>query len=437
MVESFRDGNVHLQPEAQDLFQRLRDVTGTSNVPIIVARSDQHGAATDMKKINLGQNYVSWTLEQNYHGFPSDLIAAGVAFTLAHEIGHITVHPGRVTNWWDEVDALPVDAHEQGDWSNVISDIMVNYNVSRGNNFINQTSELAVALRQTLEYGHYSKSFFRIAGTPGVYPYGDPENRTIMSRFPQTGVNSFGQPVEDNRYTPPESTGLVQGDFNPGEEDNPNVATKDTPLFQQLMGYGRGPQVYPPVMYCVLNNNPDTGEAFPENWRTARLKKNVSIHYCSDCNSYQDYQSSRGKCEVCGKNTTSQGSVSTGDYVVTEVMTFDGRTNPEYFEPIMTYMVNGIRVPARLFAELCPDTGKPCDMNWNYHFGYFPEDLPAASQRRKFQCRFLLLMEWAATYSNRPSGYAGKKGKNAAYQFMKDMAYTLHTATIEGGGVGA
>jgi hypothetical protein len=46
-------------------------------------------------------------------------------------------------------------------------------------------------------------------------------------------------------------------------------------------------------------------------------------------------------------------------------------------------------------------------------------------------------MEWAATYSNRPSGYAGKKGKNAAYQFMKDMAYTLHTATIEGGGVGA
>jgi len=41
----------------------------------------------------------------------------------------------------------------------------------------------------------------------------------------------------------------VQGDFNPGEPDNPNVATKDTPLFQQLMGYGRGPQVYPPVMY--------------------------------------------------------------------------------------------------------------------------------------------------------------------------------------------
>ena len=138
--EVFRDGNIHLAPETLELMNSLRNLTGTSNAPIDIKRSDMHGAATDMRKISLGQNYISWTLPQNYHGFPSPYIAAGVAFTLAHEIGHITVHPGRVSDWTQEVRELPVDAHEQFDWSNIISDIMVNFNVSRGNNFIEDTA---------------------------------------------------------------------------------------------------------------------------------------------------------------------------------------------------------------------------------------------------------------------------------------------------------
>ena len=140
MDEVFRDGDYHLGENVQELLTNLRALTGTTNTPVDIKRSDQHGAATDMKMISLGQNYVSWTLPQNYHGFPSEYIAAGVAFTVAHEIGHITVHPGRVSDWKAEVRDLPVDAHEQFDWSNVISDIIVNFNVSRGNNFIEDTA---------------------------------------------------------------------------------------------------------------------------------------------------------------------------------------------------------------------------------------------------------------------------------------------------------
>ena len=54
-----------------------------------------------------------------------------------------------------------------------------------------------------------------------------------------------------------------------------------------------------------------------------------------------------------------------------------------------------------------------------------------------FGTRFLLLYEWAANYALWPEGYGGRKSRQAATQFIKDMGYTLHAATMEAGGVGA
>ena len=432
MDEVFRDGNIHLAPETKDLIDSLRNITGTANTPVDITRSDMHGAITNMRMISLGQNYVSWTLPQNYHGFPNEYIAAGVAFTIAHEIGHITVHPGRVSDWTQEVRELPVDAHEQFDWSNIISDIMVNFNVSRGNNFIEDTA-FGRQMKQTLSYGHYADSFFRVAGTPGNR--GDEAGRQRLAALLTTGQNAYGQPMEDNRYTPPASTGLSQGDFYPGDPTNPTIATADTPLFQQLMGYGRGPQIYPPVSWCVANTNPDTGQPYPENWRTVRIMGNYTSQYCDSCKQYQVYQATPGTCEVCGTATQTEGTFRAGPAVVTDVMTFDNRVNPPGFEPIMAYKINGKWLNARYCHEVCPDTGLDCDMNWNVHFGYRGSSGEGA-QRYTFGTRFLLTMEWAANYATRPEGYGGRFGDDAAYQFLQDIAYTLHAATIEMGGVG-
>ena len=430
MDEIFRDGATNLAPETQELLDNLRYITGTTSAPVNVSKSDMHGASTNMKQINLGQNYVSWTLPQNYHGFPSQYIAAGVAFTVAHEIGHITVHPGRVSDWTQEVRELPVDAHEQFDWSNVISDIMVNFNVSRGNNFIEDTA-FGREMIKTLSYGHFADSFFRVAGTP----YTDEPNRMRMAQLLTTGFNSSGQPMEDNRYTPPASTGLSQGDFNPGQADNPSIAIEETPLFQQLMGYGRGPQIYPPVSYCVQNNNPDTDQPYPDNWKTVNILSRVTSHYCEECKQYQGNQTVAGTCEICGTATRLEGTFSPGNAVVTEAMTFDNRTSFDGFEPIMAYKINGNWINARYCEELCPDTLMKCSMNWNVHFGYKGAQTEKG-QRYTFSTRFMLAMEWAANYATRPAGYNGRKGDDAAYQWMQDISYTLHTATIEAGGVG-
>ena len=59
-----------------------------------------------------------------------------------------------------------------------------------------------------------------------------------------------------------------------------------------------------------------------------------------------------------------------------------------------------------------------------------------ANQRNGFEVRFLLVMEWAANYATRPEGYNGKKGDDAAYQWLQDVSYTLHASTLEAGGVG-
>ena len=62
MDEVFRDGNIHLAPETKELIDSLRYITGTANTPVDIKRSDMHGAATNMRMISLGQNYVSWTI---------------------------------------------------------------------------------------------------------------------------------------------------------------------------------------------------------------------------------------------------------------------------------------------------------------------------------------------------------------------------------------
>ena len=433
MTEIYRDGNLHLSQELQDLYSNIANIVGAPNVPLIIQKGEVHGASTDSKKVFMGTNYVDQTISENYHGFPNDLIAANVAFTIGHELGHITVHPGRGVSWRDEITALPIDAYEQRDMANIISDIMVNYMISRGTNFIEQGTEFGDELKKHLMGGHLARSFFRIAWTD--------EERARVAILLQRGENNFGQPMVDNRYTPPASTGLVQGDYYPNAgRDTPQMPSRDpanpTPLYQENTGYGRGSQVYPPLQYCVSNNNPQTGSPYPDNWKSVRVNTRHNVQYCSRCKKYQVYQDAVGTCPICLEGTTSSSTIRPGVYTVTGVMTYSGEINPTMVQPIANYQISGNWIPARYCEALSPDTGFECNPNWFRHFG-FPEVVRDDMARYTFGTRFMLMMEWAANYALLPEGYGGSKGRLAAEKFIKDIGYELHAATMEAGGVGA
>ena len=267
MTDFHKEANDHLPQDFLDLYDSVRSLVGQPNTELIIQESDEHGAATDMESVFMGSNYVAWTIPENYHGFPDKYVAAGVAFTIGHELGHITVHPGQGSDWMKEVRNLPVDAHEQFMWSNIISDIMVNYMVSRGSNFLSQSSQKAKDMIDKLDFGHRGDTMFRVASSGDLY--GDPSKHLAIDAAAlllQKGVNAYGEKMVDNRYTPPPSTGLKQGDFYPHEKGNPqSISTipPETPLYQTLMGYGRGPQIYPPIQHCVSHKHPD-GSTYPK-----------------------------------------------------------------------------------------------------------------------------------------------------------------------------
>jgi len=441
--EIYRDGEIHLSPEIQELYSGIANLVGAPNVPLILRKGNLHNASTDSRKVYLGGGYVALTMAGNYHGFDNTLVAAGAAFVIGHELGHITVHPGRGVSWSEEISKLPIDAYEQMSMANIISDIMVNYMVSRGHNYIEGQSEFGEDLKEKLIAGHEGSSFFRVAGM-GDNSTGVLERQTV-ARLLETGVNAFGQPMEDNRYTPPASTGLSQGDYYPNagtgktkmiSEDSSNP----TPLWQTKLGYGRGCQIYAPLQSCVRGKiNPETGMEFPDNWRTVRINQSHTVNYCTPCKSYQIYQDAAGQCPICEGATVVTSTFRPGDYVVDRTMTFDGRINPEKIEPIANLEINGNWIPSAYVDYLSPDTGLVCNPNWATHFGFRGEQSGTTfgEQRYTFGTRFLLLYEWAANYALWPEGYGGRKSRQAATQFIRDMGYTLHAATMEAGGVGA
>jgi hypothetical protein len=440
--EIYQDGEIHLSPEIQLIFNNTRNLVGAANVPLILRKGALHNASTDGRKVYLGGGYVALTMAGNYHGFDDDLVAAGAAFVIGHELGHITVHPGKGCSWSEEIQKLPIDSFEQMSMANIISDIMVNYMVSRGTNYIEGDTIYGNELKEKLLAGHEGSSFFRVAGTAGTES-GEPE-RQMVARLLPTGVNAFGQPMVDNRYTPPASTGLSQGDYYPNAgAGRTQMVSEDssepTPMWQTKLGYGRGCQIYAPLQMCVSKTNPETSQPYPDNWRTVRISDTHTIHYCTPCKSYQIYQDSAGQCPICEGGTTVSSTIRPGDYTVSRVMTFDGRINPPKLEPIANLEINGNWIPSAYCDYLSPDTGLVCNPNWAFHFGYRGEqsDTVFGGQRYTFGTRFLLLYEWAANYALRPEGYGGFKSRQAATQFIKDMGYTLHAATMEAGGVGA
>ena len=452
-TDFYKDADTHLSEDFNDLFKTLRDLVGKPNVPLIIQESDEHGAATDMKKVFMGTNYVAWTMPENYHKFPDAFIAAGVAFTIGHELGHITVHPGQGSDWMKEIRELPIDAHEQGQWSNIISDIMVNYMVSRGANMRMQSTESKKMIKK-LDFGHRADTLFRVsyAGTL----YGEPDTKGIDKAAlliqRNNPVNAFGKPMKDNRYTPDPSTGLSQGDFYPHAAGDKQAPSDDpanpTPLYQRLMGYGRGPQIYPPIQYCVSNNDA-SGKPYDKNYKLVNLLKDkVEVQYSSKVDSYQVYQTRNGTCEITGDSTSSYATFNQKNaagklkqYEVVETRTFDGRTNPTQIEPIELYKITdggaAKWIPSRYCCPVCPDTGLPCSPNWNRHFGYKPPSFlksQPGTQKYTFSTRMMLSLEWAIIMATRPEGYGGTTGRDAATKFLKDLGYTLHAAAMEAGG---
>ena len=95
------------------------------------------GAKTDSKNVEFSDSFMQKCISENYHGYPADHIAriAGTTFVIGHEIGHLTTHPGRGCDWQKEVKSYPCSPSQQGMWSNVLSDIVVNFNVTRSLNW--------------------------------------------------------------------------------------------------------------------------------------------------------------------------------------------------------------------------------------------------------------------------------------------------------------
>ena len=90
-------------------------------------------SAYRVKEINKG--YQRKTILENYHEVPDEYKAGSSFFTVGHEFGHITTHPGKDSDYWmNGANNFPIEAANRQKWLNVLSDIIVNWSVMTGSN---------------------------------------------------------------------------------------------------------------------------------------------------------------------------------------------------------------------------------------------------------------------------------------------------------------
>ena len=125
------DGDFNLAPSLKSAVNNLRNINGISN-KLVITPTHIHEAYTNMEYISLSGDYMAIGMVENYHGYDSSRLAEDLDFVIQHEIGHLNVHPGAGTGWKKEIKAMPVEGRKRGLWSNILSDIEVNYNISQG-----------------------------------------------------------------------------------------------------------------------------------------------------------------------------------------------------------------------------------------------------------------------------------------------------------------
>tara|TARA_R110001592_G_scaffold178453_2_gene419434 strand:+ start:20128 stop:21354 length:1227 start_codon:yes stop_codon:yes gene_type:complete len=397
--------------EFADAWSFLKAATGIpSSVKCYLGNSFK-GAKTDSKNVEFSDSFMQKCISENYHGYPANHIAriAGTVFVIGHEIGHLTTHPGRGCDWQKEVKSYPCSPSQRGMWSNVLSDIVVNFNVTRSLNWKRVPDQKLEALyRKAMAEGRMWEVLTRQCGV-------GPSRDEHLTRHNDLRVRGK---IVDNRWAPPGG--------NPGELEGLDKVTGKpttvTPLYQTVQGNGLGTQFYPPIGFA-LGSGLD-----PKKWAKVRVKKSITAY--QDSNTKEIYCFPNSTASPMGGTGSRLGTLTPGDYVVEKVTHYGGQVNTTDAALPRYYQIQGVNYPVQYFDSLCPDCGLVIT---NQFVGaYQPsQNVPAGDPARdhNFMYRMLLTQEFAGNAAT--AGYGRLKGKDAARQWIADIAYPNHVAYKE------
>ena len=128
---------------------------------------------------------------------------------------------------------MPVEGQKKGQWSNVLSDVIVNYNVANGTQLeiAGKDKQAEVARMSNAMWNAYGGGFRSCFDGSG----------SNIGMYKHRELLEAGKLV-DNRYNKGRYDPHAPKSFPCGE---------DTPEFQKLLGHGRAPQLYPAVAHCA------------------------------------------------------------------------------------------------------------------------------------------------------------------------------------------
>jgi hypothetical protein len=428
-------------PDAfKNILSEMRRINGVNNKLVVVPMA-QHEAYTNMDYISLSGDYLAHALSENYHGYPANRLLEDLGFVIQHEIGHLNIHPSAAVGWKEEIGSLPLEASRRSHWSNVFSDVIVNYTAANGAQLVVSGSEKENAVKgmNNAMWAAYGGGFRTCYG----HEDNDP-SKSFIGRTKHRQLLEIGALV-DNRY-------------NGGRYDEP--ATEDgytpstaTPSYQIWQGHGRGPQYYPSIGWCLGNQMPvgtdlgsgagltTTTQPYPENWRQVELRATLNIEYSPNAEKWLGYNPDSGTCPLTGGATNNEGSIPSGRYTVLATRTYDGVMNTDQIRPIEFYQldVGGTPrwVPAHYCYSLCPHCGEVAASQFEMGFGYkpymkdadsgtMPDITGAVNLERSRLYAQLLNNLLAGLYATSPEGYGGKTGVAAGEAWLHDSAWDMH-----------
>jgi hypothetical protein len=357
----------------------------------------------------------------------------------------LNVHPTEGGGWEQEIKAMPVEGSKKGYWSNVLSDITVNYNIANGTQLqvSGKPKEEAVKVMNHAVWSAYAGGFRSCMGSPITALNG----QTLHRRLVESGqlVNNL-------------ANGGVFTNPAPG---NPYIASDATPDWEKWTGHGRGPQQYCSIAYAVSHQMPvgtdigpglglsTTSQPYPDNWKQVKVLASFEVEYCPSCEKWIGYNPSPGTCPIdvdtCHGTTTKEGKIVAGTYTVKASRTYDGIENTPDVRPIEFWQIDygGTPrwIPAHYCYSLCPHCGDTAPDQWELGFGYRPQlsqyikaggnltpDMILEIEKSRL-IGLLLYYQIAGLYASSVN-YKGLTGVAAGELFLHDAAWDLHLCMI-------
>ncbi len=437
-----KPGGANLPPDLIDSSNHLRNINGITN-KIVIVPTAMHEAYTNMSYISLSGEYLSMAMKENYHGYPAARLREDLDFVIQHEIGHLNVHPGQSLGWKDEIAAMPVEGSKKMSWANVLSDIIVNYNIANG-------TQLDITGPEWEKESRRMHNAIWNAYGGGFRSCYDGQARMMGATIHNDLVD--GKSLVDNRYD--------NGKYEPHAIGNPYLPSPETPEYQKFMGHGRGPQLYPSIAHCVAHKMPvgtdmgpgmglsRTSQDFPDNWKQIQLLATLpNVEYSPNASKWLGYNPTPGVCPITGGATESRGPVSAGTYTVLNCKTYDGIDNPKEVRPIEFYQIdyNGTPrwIPSHYCIGTCPHCGQVSPSQFQLGMGYKPDIAAAvlvskasispgmAQQIEKTRLYNVLLCNLlAGMYATSSTGFNGQTGRQAGLDFLNACAWDRHLCMI-------